>query len=68
MPKALYNDNTIVETISAMNVYINKFAFNEALGGTAFTDSLHNGLTVDDNPIIFLFTIKDDIGKYVIEE
>ena len=68
MPKALYSENTIAETASALSLYINKSTIYTFLGDCAFTDSLYNGLTLDDNPVVFLFTFKDDIGKYVIEE
>ena len=67
-PIALYNENTVAEAVPAFRVYVNQLMINNISGHSAITDSLHNGLTVDDNPIIFLFTIKDDIGKYVIEE
>lgn len=67
-PIALYNENTVAEAVPAFRVYVNQFMINNISGHSAITDSLHYGLTVDDNPIIFLFTIKDDIGKYVIEE
>ena len=67
-PIALYNENTVAEAVPAFRVYRNQFTINTITGHTAITDSLHNGLTIDDNPIVFLFTIKDDIGKYVIEE
>ena len=67
-PIALYNENTVAEAVPAFRVYVNQFMINNISGHSEITDSLHNGLTVDDNPIIFLFTIKDDIGKYVIEE
>jgi hypothetical protein len=49
-------------------VFGNKHRIESTLGKTEFTNKLLNGLNMDDNPIIFLFTIKDDIGKYVIEE
>lgn len=67
-PIALYNENTVAEAVPAFRVYRNQFTINTITGHTAITDSLHNGLTVDDNPIVFLFTIKDDIGKYVVEQ
>lgn len=68
MPKALYSENTIAETASALSLYINKSTIYTFLGDCAFTDSLYNGLTLDDNPVVFLFTFKDGISKYVIEE
>lgn len=67
-PTALYNDNTVAEIVSALRVYTNQFTINSISGHSKITDSLHNGLTMDDNPIIFLFTFKDDISKYVIKE
>ena len=66
-PTALYNDNTVAEIVSALRVYTNQFTINSISGHSEITDSLHNGLTVDDNPVVFLFTFKDDISKYVIK-
>lgn len=68
MPKALYSDNTIAETASSLSLFINKSAIYSYLNNKELADSLYNGLTIDDNPIIFLFTFKDDISKYVIEQ
>ena len=68
MPKALYSDNTITETASSLSLFINKSAIYSYLNNKELADSLYNGLTIDDNPIIFLFTFKDDISKYVIEQ
>lgn len=68
MPKALYSENTIAETASSLSLFINKSTIYTFLGDCAFTDSLYNELTLDDNPVVFLFTFKDDISKYVIEQ
>lgn len=67
-PMTLYKDNTVAEVVPALYVYLNKFSIKESLNNTMFTDSLYNGLTLDDNPVVFLFTFKDDISKYVIKE
>lgn len=67
-PIALYRDNTVAEVVPALYLNINKNAIEETLGKTEFTNSLYSDLDLDDNPIIFLFTFKDDISKYVIEQ
>ena len=67
-PMTLYKGNTVAEVVPALYLYINKNAIEETLGETDFTNKLLNDLNMDDNPIIFLFTFKDDISKYVIEE
>ena len=67
-PNTLYKNNTIAEVRHAIHVFGNKHRIESTLGKTEFTNKLLNDLNMDDNPIIFLFTIKDDIGKYVIEE
>ena len=67
-PNTLYKNNTIAEVRHAIHVFGNKHRIESTLGKTEFTNKLLNDLNMDDNPIIFLLTIKDDIGKYVIEE
>ena len=67
-PMALYNKNTVAEVVPALYVYMNQFNLSEDMMQEEICNKLYQELTVDDNPIIFLFTIKDDIGKYVIEE
>jgi hypothetical protein len=66
-PMALYKGNTIAEVVPALYLYINKNAIEETLGETDFTKNLFRDFKLDDNPIVFLFTFKDDISKYVIE-
>ena len=67
-PNTLYKNNTIAEVRHAIHVFGNKHRIESTLGKTEFTNKLLNDLNMDDNPIIFLFTFKDDISKYVIEE
>ena len=64
---ALYKGNTIAEVVPALYLYINKNAIEETLGETDFTKNLFRDFKLDDNPIVFLFTFKDDISKYVIK-
>ena len=66
-PMALYKGNTIAEVVPALYLYINKNAIEETLGETDFTKNLFRDFKLDDNPIVFLFTFKDDISKYVIK-
>ena len=65
---ALYKKNTVAEVVPAPYVFMNQFSLSEDMKQEEITNKLYQELTIDDNPIIFLFTIKDDIGKYVIEE
>ena len=67
-PNTLYKNNTIAEVRHAIHVFGNKHRIESTLGKTEFTNKLLNDLNMDDNPIIFLFTFKDDISKYVIKE
>jgi hypothetical protein len=66
-PMALYKGNTIAEVVPALYLYINKNAIEETLGETDFTKNLFRDFKLDDNPIVFLFTFKNDISKYVIK-
>jgi predicted RNA-binding protein associated with RNAse of E/G family len=67
-PNTLYKNNTIAEVRHATHVFGNKHRIESTLGKTQLTNKLLNDLNMDDNPIIFLFTIKNDISKYVIKQ
>ncbi len=67
-PMALYKNNTVAEVVPAPYVFMNQFSLSEDMKQEEITNKLYQELTIDDNPIIFLFTFKDDISKYVIEE
>ena len=62
-----YKGNTVAEVVPALYLYINKNAIEETLGESDFTNSLFSDFNLDDNPVVFLFTFKDDISKYVIK-
>lgn len=66
-PMTLYKGNTVAEVVPALYLYINKNAIEETLGESDFTNSLFSDFNLDDNPVVFLFTFKDDISKYVIK-